>query len=161
MTTEQFAEWFSQIDKITIDSFDKDRIYFLCNDENLVPKIIQTAEKTDNFLSLHINKKNDIMFCLHKHKLDTFIDMWEEVKTNKKGVPDLSWVTCRQMSNELKNRENLTFALIWIEDENTENFNIEASGNPTMLCGMFSRGLNMVIKWADKKTKFEDYEEVI
>ena len=65
------------------------------------------------------------------------------------------------MSNELKNRENLTFALIWIEDENTENFNIEASGNPTMLCGMFSRGLNMVIKWADKKTKFEDYEEGI
>jgi hypothetical protein len=26
---------------------------------------------------------------------------------------------------------------------------------------MFSRGLNMVINWADKKTKFEDHEEGI
>jgi len=60
------------------------------------------------------------------------------------------------MAAELKKRSNLTFALIWLEEEATENFNLEAIGNPTTLCGILSRGLNMAIKWADRDIQYGD-----
>ncbi len=163
MDTQQFAEWLSKIQNIVVEKIDKDRVFFECLDEKLVLKITQTAERSDNFLS--INTKNDrfIVFCLHKHNFDRFIEVWngddKKTKLTKEGIPDLSLVTCKQMASELKNRENLTYAFIWMENEATENFSFEASGNPTILCGLLSRGLNMAIKWADKVTQYEDQEE--
>ena len=63
------------------------------------------------------------------------------------------------MASELKKRKNLTFALVWMEEDGIENFNIEAVGNPTMLCGMLTRGVNMTTNWAESKAKYEDEEE--
>jgi len=157
MTTQEFAEWFSKIENIVIEEVKEDRVFFECMDEVLLHKITKVAEKTDNFLSLHSHKKS-IVLCLHKHKLENFVKVWEEPKANKKGVPDMTFVTCRQMADQLKKRDNLTFALIWMEEDSVDNFNIEASGNPTTLCGMFTRAVHMAVNWAEKDIQYEEPE---
>jgi hypothetical protein len=58
------------------------------------------------------------------------------------------------MATELKSRQNLTFALVWIENSERENIAIEGSGNPTHLIGLLARAQNMAIDWADKNIKF-------
>lgn len=75
-------------------------------------------------------------------------------KHRELGIPDLSLVTIRQMAMELKQRHNLTFALVWIENNERDNIAIEGSGNPTQLVGLLSRGTHMAIEWADKNIKF-------
>lgn len=75
-------------------------------------------------------------------------------KHQELGIPDLSLVTIRQMANELKLRQNLTFAVVWIESNERDNIAIEGSGNPTQLVGLLARGLHMAIEWADKNIKF-------
>lgn len=79
------------------------------------------------------------------------------------GIPDLSLVTMRQIANELKQRSNLVFALVWIEDSERDNIAVEGSGNPTQLVGLLTRGTHMAIDWADKNIKFfkpKDDEDV-
>ena len=78
----------------------------------------------------------------------------DKAKFKELGLPDLSLVTIRQMAMELKQRQNLCFAIVWIEDNNRDNIAIEGSGNPTQLVGMLSRGVHMAIEWADKSIKF-------
>ena len=70
------------------------------------------------------------------------------------GIPDLSLVTLRQIAMELKQRNNLVFALVWIENNERDNLAIEGSGNPTQLVGLLTRGTHMAIEWADKSIKF-------
>jgi hypothetical protein len=78
----------------------------------------------------------------------------KKFKKQDLGIPDLSLVTIRQMANELKLRSNLTFALVWIENNERDNIAIEGSGNPTQLIGLLTRGSHMAIEWADKNIKF-------
>ena len=75
-------------------------------------------------------------------------------KSKELGVPDLSLVTLRQMANELKQRNNLIFALVWIENADRDNIAVEGSGNPTQLVGLLTRGTHIAIDWADKNIKF-------
>ena len=75
-------------------------------------------------------------------------------KNKDLGIPDLALVTIRQMANELRSRPNLTFALVWIENNERDNIAIEGSGNPTQLVGLLTRGSHMAIEWADKNIKF-------
>jgi hypothetical protein len=96
--------------------------------------------------------------ALNKHfymiQNDTKIDL---------GIPDLSLVTMRQIANELKQRSNLVFAIVWIEDSERDNIAVEGSGNPTQLVGLLTRGTHMAIDWADKNIKFfkpKDDEDV-
>lgn len=77
-----------------------------------------------------------------------------KAKQKEMGLPDLSLVTIRQMAQELKTRQNLTFALVWIENNERDNIAIEGSGNPTQLVGLLARGMHMAIEWADKNIKF-------
>lgn len=77
-----------------------------------------------------------------------------KAKQKELGLPDLSLVTIRQMATELKRRENLCFALVWIEDNERDNIAIEGSGNPTQLVGLLARGTHMAIEWADRNIKF-------
>lgn len=88
--------------------------------------------------------------------LRTYLETGSIVKTKQQelGIPDLSLTTIRQMATELKKRENLCFAVVWIEDNERDNIAIEGSGNPTQLVGLISRGLHMTIEWADKNIKF-------
>jgi hypothetical protein len=83
----------------------------------------------------------------------------EKIKQQELGLPDLSLTTIRQMALELKKRENLCFAIVWIEDNERDNIAIEGSGNPTQLVGLLSRGLHMTIEWADKNIKFHKPKE--
>lgn len=84
-------------------------------------------------------------------------------KNKELGLPDLSLVTIRQMANELKQRSNVVFALVWIENSERDNIAVEGSGNPTQLVGLLTRGTHMAIDWADKNIKFfkpQDGEDV-
>lgn len=75
-------------------------------------------------------------------------------KMKEFGIPDLSLVTIKQMAMELKQRQDLTFAIIWIENKERDNIAIEGSGNPTQLIGLLARGEHLAIQWADKNIKF-------
>jgi hypothetical protein len=77
-----------------------------------------------------------------------------KAKHKELGLPDLSLLTIRQMANELKQRQGLAFALVWIENAERDNIAIEGSGNPTQLVGLLSRGSHIAIEWADKNIKF-------
>lgn len=77
-----------------------------------------------------------------------------KAKYKELGLPDLSLTTIRQMATELKKRNGLTFALVWIENAERDNIAIEGSGNPTQLVGLLTRGAHMAIDWADKNIKY-------
>lgn len=66
------------------------------------------------------------------------------------GLSDLSLTTISQMANELKKRENLQFALIWIENNATDNISVEGNGPFTTLVGLITRGLHLLINYSDK-----------
>lgn len=88
-------------------------------------------------------------------KLTTVVESsLHKAKMKEFGIPDLSLVTIRQMAIELKQRKNLTFALVWIENNDRDNIAIEGNGSPTQLVGLLSRGTHMAIEWADKNIKF-------
>lgn len=100
------------------------------------------------------NDANTAIIVLNK-KLSAIIESSpRQAKMKELGIPDLSLVTIRQMAMELKQRHNLTFALVWIEDNDRDNIAIEGSGSPTQLVGLLSRGTHMAIEWADKNIKF-------
>jgi len=153
MTIQEFAEWISQLEHIEVVAYDDEKVIFLCTDEKLVIKLTDVAEKSQHILSIK-KFEEKLCFCLHQKDYSEFVRIW--YGENKKGVPDLSWVTIRQMANELKKRDNITFALIWIEESGYDNISLEASGNPTTLCGMLTRGLNLAVRHADKTI---DYHE--
>lgn len=114
--------------------------------------IMANKEKMDELsYQLILNDKNAI--------LNISKELTKALDTINLGIPDLSLVTIRQMASELKKRENLTFAIVWIEDTERDNIAIEGSGNPTKLIGLLSRGTHMAIEWADKTIKFTDNEE--
>ena len=54
------------------------------------------------------------------------------------------------MISELKKRENLLFALIWIENNETDNISLEGNGTITNLSGLITRGLHLLINYGDK-----------
>lgn len=153
MKTKEFSEWISQIDGIEVAVYDEDKILFLCTDETVVVKLTQVAEKSNHVLGIK-TYDNKLCFCLYKNDYANFISNW--YGETKKGIPDLSWVTIRQMAEELKKRENLTFAILWIEESEYDNISLEASGNPTTLCGMLTRGLNLAVKYADKNINYHE-----
>lgn len=153
MTSKDFSDWISQIDGIEVVNFDEEKILFFCSDENIILRLTEVAEETNSNLSIRTHSQK-ICFCLFKDSFENFVNNWH--RENKKGVPDLSWVTIKQMATELKARNNLTFALVWMEDTGYDNISLEASGNPTILCGMLSRGLNLAIKYADKNINFHE-----
>lgn len=100
------------------------------------------------------NDANTAIIVLDK-KLAAIVESTpRQAKMKELGIPDLSLVTLRQMAVELKQRHNLTFALVWIENNDRDNIAIEGSGSPTQLVGLLSRGTHMAIEWADKNIKF-------
>ena len=159
METEDFAVWFSKIQGVQVLKLDTDRVYFSLGTENLISKITKTCDESDNFLSLH-HEKEGIVFCIHKHKLNLFIDIWENKTTlTKYGTPDLSLVTTKQMMNELKKRQNISFVFIMTDNVNSNNIVLEASGNPTYLCGLLARGQHLANKFAEKDIKYHNDDD--
>lgn len=152
MTTEEFSTWFSTIEGLSVVKIEEDKIYFMVSKETLVVKITKTANESDNFLSLH-SDGSKMMFCLHKHKYDKFIEIYEGKKPEG-IIPDLSLVTITQMMDELKKRKNISFAFVMMEHSESDNIALEASGNPTFICGLLARATNLAAKYADKNINY-------
>jgi hypothetical protein len=159
MTTKQFANWLSTIEGITVISIEKDKVYFFITKEQLVVKVTKTANESDNFLSLHSDAIK-MMFCLHNHKFEKFIELFEGKKFES-SIPDLSLVTVEQMIDELKKRKNISFAFIMTEHTSVDNLSLEASGNPTFICGLLARATNLAAKYADKNINYYQTGEEI
>ena len=113
--------------------------------EDISYEIILPTKKTQTAIKV-LTKK-----LLNLHKSNLNIKKAEKIES---GLPDLSLVTIKQMTSELKTRDNLVFALIWVENNDKDNIAIEGSGNPTQLIGLLARGTHMAIEWADKNIKF-------
>jgi hypothetical protein len=160
MTTEEFSYWFDKIEGVQVIKLDTDKVYFSLGSENLIKKITKTSNLSDNFLSLHDDKEG-IVFCIHRHKLDKFIEIWENkcAVNAKYGTPDLSFVTVSQMMHELKKRQNISFVFVMSENLNVSNITLEASGNPTYLCGLLARGQHLANKFAEKDIKYHQEGE--
>lgn len=112
--------------------------------------------KTLQKLLIIINEPN-ILHRVYDQLL--YLTLLQEEKRKNKfkdlGIPDLSLVTIKQMTEELKKRNNLVFALVWIENNERDNIAIEGSGDPTQLVGLLSRGTHMAIEWAEKNIRFK------
>ena len=102
---------------------------------------------------------NSALLVFNKNLISILESNSKQSKAKELGIPDLSLVTLRQMAIELKNRSNLTFALVWIENNDRDNIAIEGSGHPTQLVGLLTRGTHMAIEWADKNIKFHRPDE--
>lgn len=108
--------------------------------------------------------KNDghvmVKFNKHKSLLVDKVDacLYVAIATNypkhdkcmEYGLNDLSLTTISQMAAELKKRENVQFALIWIESNETDNISIEGNGPFTSLVGLVTRGLHLLVNYSDK-----------
>ena len=160
MTTEEFSFWFDKIEGVQVIKLEQDRVYFSLGSENLIKKITKTCNISDNFLSLHDDKEG-IIFCIHKHKFDKFVEIWENKSAinTKYGTPDLSFVTVHQMMSELKKRQNISFVFVMSENLNLNNITLEASGNPTYLCGLLARGQHLANKFAEKNIKYHQEDD--
>lgn len=152
MTTKEFAKWFSDIEGLTVTSVEEDKVYFMITKETLVVKITNAANESDNFLSLHSDGTR-MLFCLHKHQYDKFVKAFEGKKPEN-VIPDLSLVTVEQMMEELKKRSNISFAFVKVEHSDVENISLEASGNPTFICGLLARATTLAAKYADKNIDY-------
>jgi hypothetical protein len=115
------------------------------------------SEKTAFQIVFHEDKER--ILKVFSARIKQFLERQREPKYDQYGVPDLSLVTIKQIAKELKKRENLSFAMVWMEDSNKDNIAIEGNGNPTHLVGLLARGLHMAIEWSDKYLHFKKPDE--
>jgi len=111
------------------------------------------SEKAAHQLVFHDDKER--ILKIFSTRIKQFLERQMEPKYDQYGVPDLSLVTIKQIARELKKRENLSFAMVWMEDSSKDNIAIEGNGNPTNLVGLLARGLHMAIEWSDKYLHFK------
>jgi hypothetical protein len=71
------------------------------------------------------------------------------------GLPDLSLCTITQMAEELKTRENINFALVWIENSEKDNISLQAKGNATQIIGLLARGQQIALDWTNQNLKYK------
>lgn len=71
------------------------------------------------------------------------------------GLPDLSLCTITQMAEELKLRENVSFALVWIENNEKDNISLQAKGNATQIIGLLARGQQIALDWTNQNLKYK------
>jgi hypothetical protein len=124
--------------------------------KELKNKDVFVKENKSNNKLLIVSTEPNVLYKVYEQILYLTLIQEEKRKNkvNELGIPDLSLVTIKQMTEELKKRNNLIFALVWIENNERDNIAIEGSGDPTQLVGLLSRGTHMAIEWADKNIKF-------
>ena len=88
-------------------------------------------EIQENLIKIKINKESKALFYLNK-----IVSYWknfnfdvEQIKTDQFGLNDPSLLTVVQISNHLKKRNNLAFAIVWTENNGSENIFLEGNGN--------------------------------
>lgn len=118
---------------------------------------LNEIEAGDVSYKLSFDESKDIktaIIVLTKKLMGLVDSTARQAKMKELGIPDLTLVTIRQMATELKQRQNLTFAIVWIESNDRDSIAIEGNGTPTALVGLLSRGTHMATEWADKNIKF-------
>lgn len=146
-------------------------LFFSCESEYSLALITAIVEEIDNDkvckmvelthpvnqdgvayqLVIHDDKEN--VYARFIVKIRAYLESSKVIKYDEFGNPDLSLVTVKQLAKELKKRQNLSFAIVWMEDTNKENIAIEGNGNPTQVVGLLARGLHMAIEWSDRFLK--------
>lgn len=163
-----FLETFSALEGLQVINSELPYwIQFYCFSQDIMDDLLSQIEDTNCKILPLPDKENpqeiyykltfENDFSLLFKRLKNYLDSgnYRTAKLNELGIPDLSMVTIRQMAVELKQRKNICFALMWMEDNERDNIAIEGSGNPTQLVGLISRGLHMAIEWSDKNIKFQ------
>lgn len=141
------------------DSFDTitSQISDLKDQHSLSLLTLNEIEAGDVSFKLSFDESKDVktaIIVLTKRLMILVNSTARQAKMKELGIPDLSLVTIRQMATELKQRQNLTFAIVWIESNEKDSIAIEGNGTPTALVGLLSRGTHMATEWADKNIKF-------
>lgn len=132
------------------------QLKFLSLIKELKNKDVFIKESKLKYKLLVLTNESNVLHKVYDQILYLTLIQEEKRKNNIKelGIPDLSLVTIKQMTEELKKRNNLIFALVWIENNERDNIAVEGSGDPTQLVGLLSRGTHMAIEWAEKNIKF-------
>jgi len=150
-------------------------VHFECNNPQILAALTSQLDDINDFDFCKIlpyldDSKNAYQLIFDNDK-EKYISMFlrkvknlaenslKNARLQEIGLPDLSLVTMRQMATELKTRQNLCFAMVWMEDNDKENISIEGNGNPTQLVGLLSRGLYMTVEWSNKNIKFKNPSE--
>lgn len=116
------------------------------NEEDKSYQLLLEDENLENLIQIITKKINAVI---------EFDGDLKKALDKELGLPDLSLVTIQQMTRELKSRDNLTFALVWMESTEKENISIEGKGIPTQIVGLLTRGTHIAIEWADNGIKFK------
>ncbi len=156
MTTKEFFEWAQKYEELGASSYDENKIYFNIADKINLEGFLILATRSGCEAQIVI-KDEKVQYCLTSSNLDVFVSIYEDaLKATNAGYPDLSWATCKQIGKELKKRQNLTFVLLWIEDDYVDNIHIEASGEANTVIGLATRGLNLIVNATEKRTRIID-----
>jgi len=159
MTPEEFFNWSKKYPDLGVCAYDEKRVYFLLDEVESLKGFLILAAKV-GFEPTVISKEDSIHYGVSAEFLKDLSAQYEIIISElQKGVPDLSWATCKQMSNELKRRNNITFVLIWMEENYYDNIHIEASGDANTVIGLATRGLNLLVNATEKRTKIIDSSE--
>lgn len=157
MTPEDIFNWATNIKEMDSMYVDEQHLWFCIHETKAIEKILDLASKADCEVVVKTQHQKFYYGMKLSAALEKFIAMYDGIsKITKNGIPDLSLVTCRQITAELKKRKNLTFVMFWIEEDIYDNINVEASGHLNTVVGLATRGLNLILKATDEKTRYAD-----
>jgi hypothetical protein len=156
MTPKDFFDWSQKYPELGVQAYDEKRVYFILQDAQSLEGFLVLTHKIGCEPQVAIVEKN-VNYCVPAEHLSSFNKEYERSMLDmRKGIPDLQWATCKQIGSELKKRENLTFVLLWMEDDYFDNLHIEASGEANSIIGLTTRGLNILLNTTEKRTKIQD-----
>lgn len=119
-----------------------------------IVKMNHPVDESKAAYQLVFHEDQERLLKVFSARIKIYVSKNQSITYDEFGIPDLSLVTIKQIAKELKKRKNLTFAMVWMEDNTKDNIAIEGNGNPTHLVGLLARGLHMAIEWADRYLKF-------
>jgi hypothetical protein len=154
----EFLNWAKKRTEWEVLGADLEKIYFEITTQKNLNIFLQNAQNAECPVTVHPGEKNPI-YCLHAINLQKFVDLMEPKKVNGSPIPDLQLATCKQMANELKKRENLTFVMLWIEENYYDNIHIEANGEANQVIALVTRGLSLILKTTENKTHIQESED--
>lgn len=143
---------------LKVTGYQASDIFFSCDQPKTLTDLATKAKMAGWEVVIFPNP-GKVIYYLHGQDLKKMIDSLSGPQIyTEYGTPDLSLVTIHQMTQELKKRENLTFAIVWTEENNVDNIALEGCGNPTKVIGLLARAMNLAIKHADNGLNFKQKE---
>jgi len=157
ISVQQFVEWAKKKTEWNVISHDENGVFLQIVVPEKLNQFLVSAKNSDNPVTIHPGEESPL-YCLSNYNLQNFISDYEP-KTKKEAMPDLTWATCKQIANELKKRKTLTFVLFYMEENYYDNIHVEASGEANAIIGLTTRGLDLILRETEKRTKMHDSSE--